>query len=133
MAHATQCPYCITGHTKAVRRAGATPEELMEAIWVAAEMRAGNAALAWAKQGKQARLLFGASGTERSNAGVPHKVAPLGPVRFLVQFHRTSGPAAGDAFASVRSTRAGRWRSRAAWPDHESGTYAYSHAQAGAV
>jgi AhpD family alkylhydroperoxidase len=43
VAHVTQCPYCITGHTKAARRAGATPEELMEAIWVAAEMRAGGA------------------------------------------------------------------------------------------
>ena len=43
VAHATQCPYCIKGHTKAARRAGATPEEMMEAIWVAAEMRAGAA------------------------------------------------------------------------------------------
>jgi AhpD family alkylhydroperoxidase len=41
VAHVTQCPYCINGHTKAASRAGATPEELMEAIWVAAEMRAG--------------------------------------------------------------------------------------------
>jgi alkylhydroperoxidase/carboxymuconolactone decarboxylase family protein YurZ len=39
----TQCPYCINGHTKAALRAGATSEELMEAIWVAAEMRAGGA------------------------------------------------------------------------------------------
>ena len=43
VAHVTQCPYCIDGHTKAALRAGATPEELMEAIWVAAEMRAGGA------------------------------------------------------------------------------------------
>jgi AhpD family alkylhydroperoxidase len=43
VAHVTQCPYCIKGHTKAAQRAGATPEELMEAIWVAAEMRAGGA------------------------------------------------------------------------------------------
>src|SRR5512143_2523582 len=35
VAHVTQCPYCINGHTKAALRAGATPEELMEAIWVA--------------------------------------------------------------------------------------------------
>jgi AhpD family alkylhydroperoxidase len=41
VAHVTQCPYCIKGHSKAARRAGATPQELMEAIWVAAEMRAG--------------------------------------------------------------------------------------------
>lgn len=43
VAHVTQCPYCIEGHTKAALRAGATSEELMEAIWVAAEMRAGGA------------------------------------------------------------------------------------------
>jgi AhpD family alkylhydroperoxidase len=40
VAHVTQCPYCIQGHTKAE---GATSEEIMEAIWVAAEMRAGGA------------------------------------------------------------------------------------------
>ena len=43
VAHVTQCPYCIQGHTKAARRAGATAQELMEAVWVAAEMRAGGA------------------------------------------------------------------------------------------
>ncbi len=43
IAHVTQCPYCIKGHTKAALRAGASREELMEAIWVAAEMRAGAA------------------------------------------------------------------------------------------
>src|SRR3546814_10000749 len=43
VAHVTQCPYCIKGHTKAAARAGATPEQIMEAIWVAAEMRAGGA------------------------------------------------------------------------------------------
>lgn len=43
VAHVTQCPYCIRGHTGAAMRAGATAEEVMEAIWVAAEMRAGGA------------------------------------------------------------------------------------------
>ena len=43
VAHVTQCPYCIQGHTKAALRAGASREELMEAVWVAAEMRAGGA------------------------------------------------------------------------------------------
>jgi AhpD family alkylhydroperoxidase len=43
VAHVTQCPYCIRGHTKSALRHGASPEELMEAIWVAAEMRAGGA------------------------------------------------------------------------------------------
>jgi AhpD family alkylhydroperoxidase len=43
VAHVTQCPYCIRGHTKAATQHGVTPEEIMEAIWVAAEMRAGAA------------------------------------------------------------------------------------------
>jgi AhpD family alkylhydroperoxidase len=42
-AHVTQCPFCIRGHTKAALRSGASPEEIMEAIWIAAEMRAGAA------------------------------------------------------------------------------------------
>ena len=43
VAHVTQCPYCIRSHTRAAVRSGATGEEVMEAIWVAAEMRAGAA------------------------------------------------------------------------------------------
>jgi AhpD family alkylhydroperoxidase len=43
VAHVTQCPYCIKGHTKAALRHGATEKELIEAIWVASEMRAGGA------------------------------------------------------------------------------------------
>jgi AhpD family alkylhydroperoxidase len=43
VAHVTQCPYCIRGHTKTAMQQGATAEEIMEAIWVAAEMRAGAA------------------------------------------------------------------------------------------
>jgi AhpD family alkylhydroperoxidase len=43
VAHTTQCPYCIQGHTKLAHRKGATDEQIMEAIWVAAEMRAGGA------------------------------------------------------------------------------------------
>lgn len=43
VAHTTQCPYCITGHTELALRKGASEQELMEAIWVAAEMRAGGA------------------------------------------------------------------------------------------
>jgi AhpD family alkylhydroperoxidase len=43
VAHVTQCPYCIRSHTGAALRHGATAEEIMEAIWVAAEMRAGGA------------------------------------------------------------------------------------------
>ena len=43
VAHTTQCPYCIRGHTEAALKAGASEAEIMEAIWVAAEMRAGGA------------------------------------------------------------------------------------------
>ena len=43
VTHVTQCPYCIRGHTRGARRSGATAQEIMEAIWVAAEMRAGGA------------------------------------------------------------------------------------------
>jgi AhpD family alkylhydroperoxidase len=41
VAHVTQCPYCIRSHTKRATMKGATAQEIMEAIWVAAEMRAG--------------------------------------------------------------------------------------------
>ena len=43
VAHVTQCPYCIKGHTRLAGRQGASPQEIMESIWVAAEMRAGGA------------------------------------------------------------------------------------------
>ena len=43
VAHVTQCPYCIRSHTPQALRKGATKEEIMEAIWVASEMRAGAA------------------------------------------------------------------------------------------
>ena len=43
VAHVTQCPYCIRGHTQAALAKGATEQEVMEAIWVASEMRAGGA------------------------------------------------------------------------------------------
>ena len=43
VAHVTQCPYCIRSHTVAALRHGATAHQIMEAIWVAAEMRAGAA------------------------------------------------------------------------------------------
>lgn len=43
VAHVTQCPYCIRGHTQEALKHGASDAEIMEAIWVAAEMRAGAA------------------------------------------------------------------------------------------
>jgi len=42
-AHVTQCPYCIEGHVKTAKKAGASDEEIAEAIYVAAAMRAGAA------------------------------------------------------------------------------------------
>ena len=43
VAHVTQCQYCIRAHTKSAQAKGASDKEIMEAIWVAAEMRAGAA------------------------------------------------------------------------------------------
>jgi AhpD family alkylhydroperoxidase len=43
VAHVTQCPWCIDGHVRGAKRLGATDEEIAEAIYVAAEMRAGAA------------------------------------------------------------------------------------------
>ena len=43
VAHVTQCPYCIRSHTQRAGLKGASGQEIMEAIWVAAEMRAGAA------------------------------------------------------------------------------------------
>jgi AhpD family alkylhydroperoxidase len=43
VAHVTQCPYCIRNHTALALKHGATQQGVMEAIWVAAEMRAGGA------------------------------------------------------------------------------------------
>ena len=43
VSHVTQCVNCIKGHTKTSKLKGATNEQMMEAIWVASEMRAGAA------------------------------------------------------------------------------------------
>lgn len=43
VAHVTQCPDCIRGHVRGAVREQATEQQIMEAIWVAAEMRAGGA------------------------------------------------------------------------------------------
>jgi AhpD family alkylhydroperoxidase len=64
VAHVTQCPYCIRGHTALALRKGATPEEVMEAIWVAAEMRAG-AAYA------HSNLALDATNAEAAKRGAP--------------------------------------------------------------
>jgi AhpD family alkylhydroperoxidase len=41
VAVTTQCPYCIDIHTKKAKKAGATEQELAEAIMVSAALRAG--------------------------------------------------------------------------------------------
>src|ERR1044071_7018260 len=43
VAVTTQCPYCIDIHTNNARKAGATEAELVEAMMVAASLRAGAA------------------------------------------------------------------------------------------
>lgn len=43
VAHVTQCPYCIRSHTKQALKMGVSKEAIVEATWVAAEMRAGAA------------------------------------------------------------------------------------------
>ena len=40
-AHITQCPYCIDAHTRKAKEAGATDEEIAEAIMVAVALNAG--------------------------------------------------------------------------------------------
>jgi AhpD family alkylhydroperoxidase len=44
VAHTTQCVYCTEVHTKAAKKAGATKEEVVETIFLAAALRAGAAA-----------------------------------------------------------------------------------------
>ena len=41
VAHSRQCPYCIDAYTTACLEAGADPEQMTEAIHVAAAMEAG--------------------------------------------------------------------------------------------
>jgi AhpD family alkylhydroperoxidase len=42
VAHVTNCPRCIDGHTGLAGRAGASPQDIAEALWVAAEIQAGD-------------------------------------------------------------------------------------------
>ncbi len=43
VAVTTQCPYCIDIHAGNARKAGATEQEMVEAMMVAASLRAGGA------------------------------------------------------------------------------------------
>ena len=44
VAHTTQCVYCIDVHAKNAKKAGASKEEVVEAVLLAAALRAGGAA-----------------------------------------------------------------------------------------
>ena len=44
VAHTTQCVYCIEVHTKNAKKAGASKEEVTEAILLAAALRSSGAA-----------------------------------------------------------------------------------------
>ena len=44
VALAVQCPYCIEAHSKSAQAAGATREEVVEAAFVAAALKAGSVA-----------------------------------------------------------------------------------------
>lgn len=41
VAHSEKCPYCIDAYTTACLETGANPEQMMEAVHVAAVMKAG--------------------------------------------------------------------------------------------
>ena len=41
VAHTEKCPYCIDAYSTACLEAGANPEQMMEAVHVAAAMQAG--------------------------------------------------------------------------------------------
>jgi len=43
VAHVTQCEICIDAHVRGAKKAGASKEELAEAILIAAALRAGGA------------------------------------------------------------------------------------------
>jgi len=43
VAHTTQCPFCIDFHTKEAKKLGATEQDIVEAMWVSAALRAGAA------------------------------------------------------------------------------------------
>jgi 4-carboxymuconolactone decarboxylase len=42
VAHAVQCPYCIDAYTTASLEKGSTPEQMTEAVHVAAAIRGGS-------------------------------------------------------------------------------------------
>jgi len=73
VAHVTQCPYCIKGHTHAALNDGATDQELMEAIWVAAEMRAGAAFAHSILAAAEMEAFAGGRAEEHQGADLPQR------------------------------------------------------------
>ena len=92
VAHVTQCPWCIEAHVKAARREGASAEQIMEAVWVAAEMRAG---AAFAHSAKTMKLLNAAD--ERQP---PARGPERAPARWRKAHHRRA--AAGRSLLAAR-------------------------------
>lgn len=60
----TQCPYCIDVHTRQARQAGASQQEVAEAVFIAAALAAG----AVAGHGLLAIKLFGGASPETAPA-----------------------------------------------------------------
>ena len=89
VAHVTQCPYCIRSHTGAALRHGAKAEEIMEAIWIAAEMRAGGA------YAHSALALDVVAHEQAVHAAEP--LAMVDPVQAVVAGETGTGGDAGDA------------------------------------
>jgi AhpD family alkylhydroperoxidase len=89
VAHVTQCPYCIKGHTKAALRHGASREELMEAIWVAAEMRAGGA---YAHAILAIQEMDKAAAVGHRARSAPAKLAKDSRCKFSIRERLTIGP-----------------------------------------
>src|SRR5438067_65042 len=66
IACTTQCAYCLDVHTRNAKKAGATREEVAEAVFIAAALRAGAAAT----HGTLALKLFGGHTAAPSGAPV---------------------------------------------------------------
>jgi AhpD family alkylhydroperoxidase len=64
VACTTQCPYCLDVHTRNAKRAGATREEVTEASFLAAALRAGAAVT----HGALAVKLFDEAGVAKAGA-----------------------------------------------------------------
>src|SRR5579875_246999 len=85
VAHVTQCPYCIRGHTKSALRHGASPQKSMEAICVAAEMRAGGGALIHDVAVRELLRVLALCDHRDDDIAIGHRAyrAPLGCCRLL--------------------------------------------------